>query len=217
MQKPPVTGLLMATMLEAKPFVTNIPLDRISNDPFPVYRNEHMVLIISGIGKANAAMAAFHCCSHLSPDIVVNAGAAGSVDRAFPLGECYQVTRIVEFDRPDISTGEPTILYPDTVDGFQTATLATQDRPVISPDERRKVSDICDLVDMEAASVVQACEKQRIPCLVFKYVTDTPDHTENGDIVNHIRKYRDPFYNFYISSVVSKLNQHPPEVFPVSP
>ena len=61
----------MATMLEAKPFVTNIPLDSVSKHPFPVFRNEHMILIISGIGKANAAMAAFYCCNRFSPDIIV--------------------------------------------------------------------------------------------------------------------------------------------------
>jgi nucleoside phosphorylase len=176
-----------------------------------------MILIISGIGKANAAMAAFYCCGQFSPDILVNAGAAGSVDRAFPLGECYHVTRIVEYDRPDFSTGDPTIFHPSAVKGFQTATLATQDKPVILPGDRKNVSEIADLVDMEAASVVQACEKQRTPCLVFKYVTDTPDHTEDGDIVNHIRNYREQFFDFYINSVVLKLNQHPPEAFQVSP
>jgi adenosylhomocysteine nucleosidase len=217
MQKHPVIGMVMATMLEAKPFVTHTPLNKISQDPFSVYRNEHTIVIISGIGKANAAMAAFHCCKEFSPDLIVNAGAAGAVDQMFPLGGCYHINRIVEYDRPDFATGGPTTHSPNTIDGFQTATLATQDKPVILADERKKMAEVTNLVDMEAASVVQACKKQHTPCLVFKYVTDTPEHTEDGDIVNHIRQFRKPFYDFFINSVVSKLNQHLPEVYQVSP
>lgn len=217
MQKHPVIGMVMATMLEAKPFVTHTPLTKISQYPFPVYRNDHMIVVISGIGKANAAMAAFHCCKEFSPDLIVNAGAAGAVDQMFPLGECYHIDRIVEYDRLDFATGGPTIHSPNTIDGLQTAILATQDKPVILPEKRRKMAEVTNLVDMEAASVVQACKKQNTLCLVFKYVTDTPEHTEDGDIVNHIRQFRKPFYDFFITSVVSKLNQHPPIAFQVSP
>lgn len=203
----------MATMLEAKPFVTRIPLNKINQSPFPVYRNEHMIVVISGIGKANAAMAAFHCCKEFSPDIIVNAGAAGAADYSCLLGEFYHITKIIEYDRPDFKSGAPEIHTPEIIDGFQTATLATQDKAVVLPDKRKKVSEVAKLVDMEAASVVQACKKQNIPCLVFKYVTDTPEHTEDGDIVSHIKRFREPFYDFFINSMVSKLNQHPPGAF----
>ena len=202
MQKNPVIGLVMATILEAKPFVSNIPLTRINKKPFQVFKNNNMVLIISGIGKVNAAMAAFHCCSEFSPDIIVNAGAAGAADHSSPLGEFYHITKIVEYDRPDWKSGNPEIHLPHIMDGFQTVTLATQDKAVIFPDKRKKISEVAELVDMEAASVVQACKKLNVPCVVFKYVTDTPAHTNDRDIVNHIRQFREPFYDFFINSVV---------------
>jgi len=202
MQKHPVIGIVMATMLEAKPFIANTPLTKINQSPFPVYRNDHIIVVISGIGKANAAMAAFHCCKEFSPDIMVNAGAAGAADDSCLLGEVYHITKIIEYDRPDFKSGAPEIHTPEIIDGFQTATLATQDRAVVLPDKRKKVSEVAELVDMEAASVVQACKKQNISCLVFKYVTDTPEHTEDGDIVNHIRQFREPFYEFFINSVL---------------
>ncbi len=202
MQKNSVIGLVMATMLEAKPFVSNIPLTRINKKPFQMFKNSNMVLIISGIGKANAAMAAFHCYNEFSPDIIVNAGAAGAADHSSPLGEFYHITKIVEYDRPDFTSGAPKIHFPHIMDGFQTATLATQDRVVIFPDKRKKISEVAELVDMEAASVVQACKKLNVPCVVFKYVTDTPTHTDVDDIVKSIKKFREPFYNFFITSVV---------------
>ncbi|MBW1892379.1 MAG: hypothetical protein JRI91_01605 [Deltaproteobacteria bacterium] len=202
MQKHPLIGLVMATMLEAKPFVTHIPLNKINQKPFPVFKNNNMVLIISGIGKANAAMAAFHCCKEFSPGIIVNAGAAGATDHSSPLGEFYHITKIIEYDRPDLRSGDPEIHSPRIMDDFQTATLATQDKAVIFSDKRKKISEVAELVDMEAASVVQACKKLNVPCAVFKYVTDTPAHTDDRDIVNHIRQFREPFYDFFINSVV---------------
>jgi len=207
MQKHPVVGLVMATMLEAKPFVSDIPLTKSNEQPFPVFRNDHMILVISGIGKANAAMAAFHCCKEFSPDIIVNAGAAGAAGTSTPLGEFYHITEIVEYDRPDFTTGDPEVHRPLIMDGFSTATLATQDKPVIVPDKRKKISEVAKLVDMEAASIVQACKKLDAPIVVFKYVTDTPEHTNGSDIVNHIKQFREGFYDFFMNSVLPKLRQ----------
>ena len=118
------------------------------------------------------------------------------------LGEFYHITEIVEYDRPDFKSGAPKIHTPRIIKGFKTSKLATQDKAVLLPEKRKKISEVAELVDMEAASVVQACKKLNVPCVVFKYVTDTPAHTNDHDIVNHIRQFRRPFYDFFINSVV---------------
>lgn len=205
MQTDPIVGLVMATMLEAKPFVAGIPLKKVCDQPFPVFRNERILLILSGIGKANAAMAAFHCCRAFSPGIMVNAGAAGAAGASIPLGQWYLITRIVEYDRPNLASGKPETHFPRILDGFPTATLATQDKPVVFPEKRSQISKMADLVDMEAASVVQACNLQDTPCVVLKYVTDTPEHTQSREIVRHIRAFRQPFYDAFMKKVLPEL------------
>ena len=67
MQKKPVICLVMATLLEAKPFVKGLSLKRISSKPFPVYSGGNITAVISGIGKANAAMATAYACLELGP------------------------------------------------------------------------------------------------------------------------------------------------------
>ena len=57
MEKDPVTAIVMATMFEAKPFIESIPLEQVEKNPFSLYKNNNTFLILSGIGKANAAMA----------------------------------------------------------------------------------------------------------------------------------------------------------------
>ncbi|HRZ28386.1 MAG TPA: 5'-nucleosidase, partial [Spirochaetota bacterium] len=72
-----MTGIVMATMLEAGPFIRGMGLAEIPGGPFPVYRGADAILAISGIGKVNAAVAvAYLACAH-SPSLVLNLGAAG--------------------------------------------------------------------------------------------------------------------------------------------
>jgi len=52
----------MATRLEAEPFISAlVPTEAPGKHPIPVYAGNGMVLAISGIGKANAAIAAAYC------------------------------------------------------------------------------------------------------------------------------------------------------------
>ena len=205
MPKHPVIGIVMATMLEAKPFVVETPMERVEKNPVKLYAKDSLLLVLSGIGKANAAMATFHCCQKYAPDMVVNLGAAGATASGFKLGEIFHISRIVEYDRPNFKDGSPHVYKPLVIDGFPVARTATQDKPVILPEDRRKISRIADLVEMEAASVIQAANKFQIPSAFFKFVTDTPEHTGDKDIVNHIREYRDAFHAFFMEKILPAL------------
>ncbi|MCP4673293.1 MAG: 5'-methylthioadenosine/S-adenosylhomocysteine nucleosidase, partial [Desulfobacula sp.] len=63
MEKNSLTAVIMATMIEAKPFVSGLGLDQIHKKPFLVFKNEKFILLICGIGKANAAMGTAFCCT----------------------------------------------------------------------------------------------------------------------------------------------------------
>lgn len=205
MQKPPLIGVVMATLMEAKPFFTELPLEKIGDPFFPVFSNPEIVLIISGIGKSNAAMATFHLCQTYSPGVIVNAGAAGAAYVGFSLGDIFQINRIVEYDRPDFKTGAPHIYAPDLLNGLKTEGVATQDKPVISPDNRERVSMHARLVDMEAAAVAHAVGKFRKPFFCFKFVTDTPEHHEEENIIKYIKIFRQPFYQFFMTAAMPRL------------
>jgi adenosylhomocysteine nucleosidase len=201
-EKNPLAAFIMATMLEAKPFVAGMSMEEIEKKPFAIFRHDNIVLAISGIGKANAAIATAFCCQRFNPAAVCNLGAAGAADFSHPLGGAFHVTKIIEHDRPELSSQRPTIHQPDVLDGFKTATLSTSDRAILDPEERRQVSRDAELMDMEGASVAQACKMFGTKCYVFKFVSDTPDHTEDKDIIKNIRQYRTPFYEFITRSVI---------------
>ena len=67
-----VTGILFATFVEAKPFILNLALKEMERDPFPVFANGSLQLIVSGIGKVNAAMACTHLIMKYGPGRILN-------------------------------------------------------------------------------------------------------------------------------------------------
>ena len=207
MEKDTVTAIVMATLLEAKPFVLGMSLEQRQKKPFALFQDDHILLIISGVGKANAAMATGYLCDKYHPDWVCNLGAAGATDVSHSLGEIFHINKIVEYDRHELTTRKPCIHTPDILNGFQTATLSTSDMAVLAIDERKKISMNADLIDMEGASVAQACRTFNTKCFIFKFVSDTPDHARSEDIVENIRWHRSFFFEFFMRSVLPVLHK----------
>ena len=94
---------------------------------------------------------------------------------------------------------------PDRLPDIPTTVLTTGDRPVIAPDDRAFLAALAGLVDMEAAAVVQTCRTMKVPCYVFKFVSDDPGHTAGIDIINNIRNFRTALFDFYKNVVLPGL------------
>ena len=201
----PAICIIMATLLEAKPFIKNLKLKKTGQESFDQFADNNIHLIISSIGKTNAAVAATYCCREAHPDCVVNMGAAGATDHSHPVGAIFHIDRIIEYDRPRFFTGKPFVHKPDRLKGFSIASLASGDRPVIEPEDRKVVSAQASLVDMEAAAVVQTCKIFQTPCYVFKFVSDVPGHTHVTGILKNIRKYRGALFDFFMEEIVPKI------------
>lgn len=201
----PLIGLVMATMTEAKPLILGLSLDEMHGGPFRVFRDSRVALMVSGVGKVHAAMATAHLVASFHPALLCNIGAAGALDEERPLGSLYHIHRIIEPDRPDLATGAFMEHSPDVLDGFPLASLATQDRPLRSPEERAGVVGLADLVDMEGAAVVQAARQFGLGCYVFKFVSDTPRHDARGAIIENIRRCRDGQTPFFQEKVLPAL------------
>lgn len=200
-------AIVMATLSEAKPFIIELSLVEDTAHPFRVFTNKGVLLLICGIGKANSAMGTAYCCNQFSPSIIVNLGAAGSTVNSHSLGEIYHISEIYEFDRPVFTTGRPHYTKTDVLEGFKLATLATQDRAIITVEDRREVSTLATLVDMEGAAVAQTCAKMGVRCLLFKFISDTPDHPEGDDIYANIKKYRMGFFHYFQKHILPAVSR----------
>ncbi len=78
--------LMAALPAEAKPVISQYKLKRVLPDRgFPVYRNQHISLVVSGVGKANAAAACafLHALNNFPKNAIwINLGIAGHGRRA---------------------------------------------------------------------------------------------------------------------------------------
>ncbi|OGP97161.1 MAG: hypothetical protein A2Z39_04210 [Deltaproteobacteria bacterium RBG_19FT_COMBO_46_9] len=202
----PLTGIIIATDLEAEPFIKALKMQEIEDRPFPVYGCDNIFLSISGIGKANAAMATAYMCSKFDPKWIMNLGAAGATQASRELGDIYHIEKVIEPDRPHPASGTPYVQIPDVLPGFKKAVLATQDRAVDDIETFRQIAPLADLVDMEGASVVQASKRFGKRCLLFKFVSDTPIHAGQRELImEHVKHYGAPFCEFISNEVIPVL------------
>jgi len=195
----------MATMTEAVPLIRGLSLSEIASSPFRIFKDAKIALVISGIGKVNAAMACVWLIRILEPCLICNIGAAGALDEKSELGALYHINRVIEPDRPDLRTGVFMEHTPDVLEGFSLASLATQDRPLRLPEERKEIVGIAELVDMEGAAIVQTAHHFGLGCFLFKFVSDTPAHDRRGTIIKNIERLRDVQLRFFEHLVLPAL------------
>jgi nucleoside phosphorylase len=188
--------------MEASPFLKMKNCVQTGEKPFRQFSIGDLRLIISGIGKGNAAIAASYAINVIGAGELFNIGAAGSTTPLLAVGEIRQISKIVEYDRVDIPKTTPVIHNPDTIEGFPSAVLATQDKPVITPEDRESVSAVAELVDMEGAGFAHACRLLGAHGWLFKIVTDTPEHGSSNAIIENIKKTRDTLFNFFMDDVM---------------
>ena len=189
-------GIVMATMLEASPFIKGLALEKTAAKPFPVYSSDNIILIISGIGKVNAALAASVLIREYGSLTLINTGAAGGLRAGFHTGDILHVSEVIDYDRPKLINKEIRVIKPDVLPGFQNASLATLDRPVITPEDRESVGQYADIIDMEGAGFRQSCRIFKAEAYLWKMVSDTAEDDKDADIIANIKKLIDDLFNY---------------------
>ena len=197
-------GIVMATMIEARPFIENMSLVQISAKPFSVYCKDNIFLVITGIGKACCASAVSHIINLFDVDMLYNLGASGDLNSKFKIGDILHINSIIEPDRPYIS-GSKRILTPDILDGFSYASLSTQDRAMVNGFDRESAGKFADLADMEGASFMQICKLYNKKGYLFKIVTDVPGNDSDKDIIKNVKKTAVILYEYLFEKLFKSL------------
>ncbi len=204
MQKYYKIGIIVATKIEAKEIIKQNNFTLLYKQPFNVYTNDKMILILSGISKTNAAAATSFLLTTYDIGVVINIGAAGSTSNKSQIGDIHSINEVIELDRPALFKKGFVRHKPDNVKSKKSLILATQDKAIITEQERTEVSQHATLVDMEAAAIVQSCKKFKIQCLVYKIVTDIPG-SKKMDILFNIKKLAHQLADFLKIEVFPSL------------
>lgn len=192
--------LLKASMDEVK---------QVSFGQFSAYEGKlsgkRVILVLSGIGKVNAAIATAWVVHQFAPDAVINTGSAGGLAKGLKVGDVVIGSEVAHHDVDVTAFGYAWGQVPKLPATFacdkQWVAMAKQaaevfegasvsDGLIVSGDQfvhsSEKVAEIrsrfaeVKVVEMEAAAIAQTCHQLNVPFVVIRAVSDAAD--EKADV-----------------------------------
>lgn len=181
----------------------------VSFGKFSAYEGElaekRMVLVLSGIGKVNAAVSTSWVIHQFAPDCVINTGSAGGLGKGLKVGDVVigetvahhdvdvtafgyvwgqvpQLPAVFESDSNLIRQAEKAAQVFDGAAVTQ-GLVVSGDRFVHSSEgvaEIRSHFPEVKAVEMEAAAIAQTCHQLEVPFVIIRSVSDSAD--EKADI-----------------------------------
>jgi adenosylhomocysteine nucleosidase len=159
--------------------------------------NHEMILVKSGIGKVNAAMATTILLEKFRPDVVLNTGSAGGFDETLEVGaivissevrhhdvdltvfgyEYGQVPKLPAAYAGDEKLVKLAVAAVDEIGEHEHAIglIASSDTFMSNPSHVEKVRELFPQIiaaEMEAAAVAQVCHQFETPFVVIRALSD---------------------------------------------
>lgn len=190
-------GMIVAVEIEAVLNKFGTPIEELKYTGYSVYQyklGEHILFVIhSGAGEIAAAMATQFLISQFNVDLIVNFGVVGGLTNEMALARTCIVESVVHYDF-DTSEADgcevgryvdlPSIYIPATKELVDKALeiesslikviCASGDKFIAKKEKKEELHNIfkADICEMEAAGIVLTCNKNKIPCLLIKTVSD---------------------------------------------
>ena len=144
---------------------------------------EDAFVVVSGVGKSNAAAATQLAIQETGTKRIFNLGVSGGLDPVMKVGEIYEVADAVQydFDLVQINGTEmgtlnerDTPFIPCRAEGrFAAKTLGTGDRFNDSADDSALLKKLgASLRDMEGAAIAHVCETAGVEFVSYKCISD---------------------------------------------
>ncbi len=142
-------------------------------------------ILITGIGKVNAAYELTKAIQQKRPSLIINLGSAGS--NSFQKGEVVCCTRFIQRDMDVRALGfeqyetplsglPPVLKYGLLREGLREGICGTGDNFEMS-----HATTAYNIVDMEAYALAMVAMKENIPFLCIKYISDGADGSAAED------------------------------------
>jgi nucleoside phosphorylase len=158
--------IVTALHAEAAILIEHYQLQKIKKNPYPIYQNRDIILIISGIGKIEAAIATTYLLTHYqatSNDRVFNIGIASSSKSSLKIGTLFHINKIID---------DATARVYHLADGEYAITCV--DRACHSPQGIKT-----PLIDMESIGIFLAAKEflSKDAIMIVKIISDHTDST----------------------------------------
>ncbi len=180
-----------ALFAEAKPIIKFFALKPVDDNFFKIFSNEDKILIISGIGKINSALALSRIFTlYPHQNILLSIGVAAA-KKEFKIGELVNVKKIIDVEEKSVFHLKESFI-------FKNASLATSSFQQKNPK--------ADLGDMEASSIYKAAKKYKKDLMILKIISDhfEPEKVKKSDIENLILKNLNKLSDILSNNLISQ-------------
>jgi nucleoside phosphorylase len=203
-------NILCALRAEAEEIIKKYRLKKIHDKPFEIFISNDVRLIISGIGKVNAAGATAFILSDLdidfnSTDIFINFGICGALQKEYVVVELILCNKVLDYEMRKNFFTDILIDY-----GLYEASIQT----INNLDEQYDFLE--DLVDMEASAAFKMASKflYTHQIYVLKIVSDlvyekSNERISRGFVKNLVKNKIETIINF-VDVTESFLKNNPP-------
>jgi len=171
------------------------------------------VLVRSGIGKVNAAIAAQILISEFNVDCIINTGVAGGIKSGINVGDIVISSDAIEHDFDTTAFGDELGVIPrmktsvfkadkylidialkaanDNIDGkAYVGRIVSGDRFVSSKEEARRLGQQFNAyaVEMEGAAIAHTAYLNNIPFVIIRSISDNADGNATSDFNLFVKK-----------------------------
>lgn len=172
--------------------------------------NQECILVLSGIGKVNAARACQILIDNMNVDYVINIGVAAGINMNLAIGDIVIGTKLVQHDFDITSFGHPkgyitgvgrfietdkylfNLFKKSCTDDVivKEGVIASGDIFCTDPQMAAKIKTKFDAlcVEMEGASIAQVCFLSGIPFIVVRSISDIPNNNNAIDFDSFLKE-----------------------------
>jgi adenosylhomocysteine nucleosidase len=151
---------------------SDLPLLVVAAREETTHLNGELPVLLTGMGKVNAAMAVARLLAKERPSEIINLGTAGALKPG--LHGTHLINRVIQHDLDSatlhaltgMTVGAPISLADEGL------VLATGDAFVSSDQVRHELAEHADLVDMEGYAVAAAALAAGVPVRLVKHISD---------------------------------------------
>ena len=187
--------------------------------------NVTCILVMSGVGKVNAARCSQLLIDNIKVDYIFNVGVAGGISNSLKVGDIVIGEKLVQHDFditafnyekgyiPNVGTYIESDQYllkiaKECIKDSTSGVIASGDifctELSMSEKINKKFDALC--VEMEGASIAQVCFLSNIPFLVLRSISDTPN---NDNVVTYEEFLKSSSEKIALSmkKIIEKLSQ----------
>lgn len=216
-------GLVVALNSEVKALLCNLSeLKSIKIADKTAYTckiaDKDAVIIISGIGKVNAALSTQLLIDKFAPSFILNFGTCGGMNNSVKILNYYAVDKCCQFDfdlskLDNVPVGYiqdyDTVHFPVETLGLEfleKSALASADHFICSDEDALIINnDVkCSIGDMEGGAIAQVCLSNSTPLYIIKGISDVHgSNTQQEQFFINLNKVGESFPSIIIKAIDS--------------